>query len=119
MIPFLSLPFFLRTVSFLDVPEFDIDLKTIAGVDVMDLPGIRTFVRFASEFHVLNLACPDFCLFSRDMLSGGIIEEYMIWPKKIEFDLSSEIEIPVCVFSSTLPFFLWTFFFFSFSQSPF
>ena len=56
------------SVSFVSRPVIDAVLKPVGGIDLMEVPGISGTIK--------------------DLISGMLVEELMLWPKKIEFDLS-------------------------------
>ena len=59
------------TVSVLDIPIFDLNLRTYGGVDLLNLPGIRSILR--------------------EVVCGGVLKENILFPQLINFNLSDDI----------------------------
>ena len=59
------------SVSILDIPAFDMNLRTFGGVDLLNLPGIRSILR--------------------EVICGGMLKENILFPQSIDFNLSYDI----------------------------
>ena len=59
------------SVSILDIPAFDMNLRTYGGVDLLNLPGIRSILR--------------------EVICGGVLKEKILFPQSVDFTLSDDI----------------------------